>query len=190
MIKKIITYSTFAIFSLWTIGLLAFAWKINHLQAPINSKTDAIIALTGGRNRITEAVKILENGNSDHLFISGVAKDISLKEIQNINKISLLPNKKITIGHKASNTVENAVETTEWIKTNNIKSIRLVTSNYHIMRSYLEFRKQNPELKIIIHPVYSEKIQKKWWTSWRTFSLIFEEYNKVIYVYCRNLLNL
>jgi uncharacterized SAM-binding protein YcdF (DUF218 family) len=190
MIKKIITYISFIIILVWTIGLSIFAWKINHFKSPETSKTDAIIVLTGGRNRISEAVKILENGVSDLLFISGVAKDISLKEIQNINKISLLPNKKITIGHNASNTVENAVETTEWIKKTNIKSIRLVTSNYHIMRSYLEFRKQNPELEIIIHPVYSEKIQKKWWTSWRTFSLISEEYNKVIYVYCRNLLNL
>ena len=95
MIKKIITYSSYTILSLWALGLLFFAWKINHLKYPETSKTDAIIALTGGRNRISEAAKILENGNSDHLFISGVAKDISLKEIQNINKISLISNKKI-----------------------------------------------------------------------------------------------
>ena len=188
MIKKIIITFFFLILIFWLAGIIVFAWKINHMEEPNLQKTDAIIALTGGRNRISEALKLFEKGLSHKMFISGVGKDISLNDIRQALHINLNKNKHIDIGHKASNTVENAIETHEWITKNNIKSIRLVTSNYHIARSLLEFQEYNPNLKIILHPVYSENIEKKWWTSWRTFSLIFKEYNKLLYVYCKNFL--
>ncbi len=190
MIKRIIIYPSLCFCLLWMLGVFVFAWKINNLKEISNKKTDAIIALTGGRNRINEAVKLLNKQYSNRLFISGVDKDISLENIQNSHQLSLNNHNIINIGYNASNTIENAIETTQWIKQNNIKSIRLVTSNYHIARSFLEFRELNPNLEIITHPVYSENIQKKWWTSWRTFSLIFKEYNKFLYVYCRNILSL
>lgn len=190
MIKKFLIYSGICFFILWLGGLIKFAWQINHYQNINQQKTDAIIALTGGRNRIVEAVKLLEQGKADRLFISGVGKDISLQNIQQTQRLSIPPQRPIDIGHKASNTVENAQETGEWVRQNNIKSIRLVTSNYHVARSLLEFREQNPQLEIVVHPVYSEMIEKKWWTSWQTFSLIFKEYNKFLYVYIRSKLNM
>lgn len=186
MIKKFIIYSSCLVILLWLGGLYRFAWKINHFGTIPSQKTDAIIALTGGRNRIAEAVKLLEKGMADRLFISGVDKSISLDNIRNTQHLDFTQKLKIDVGHNASNTIENAQETAEWIKQNNIKSIRLVTSNYHLSRSLIEFREYNPDLEIIIHPVYSEQIKKNWWTSWRTFSLIFKEYNKFLYVLIRN----
>ena len=186
MIKKIIIYGGGLVILLWLSGLCRFAWQINHFGTASAKKTDAIIALTGGRNRIAEAVKLLEKGMADRLFISGVDKSISLENIQNPQHLDLTRKMKIDVGHNASNTIENAKETAQWIKQNNIKSIRLVTSNYHVSRSLIEFREHNPDLEIILHPVYSEQIKKNWWTSWRTFSLIFKEYNKFLYVIIRN----
>lgn len=43
---------------------------------------------------------------------------------------------------------------------NNIRSIRLVTSNYHMPRSMAEFRANNREVTILAHPVYSERVRK------------------------------
>lgn len=183
---KKIYYPAIAIISLWIIGFFHFAWQINNFNIDLLTHTDAIITLTGGRNRITEAIKLLQKGFAPRLFISGVAKDISFQNIKNTQNISLSNSPNIDIGHNATNTIENAIESNRWILKNNIKSIRLVTSNYHIPRSVVEFTKQNNSIKIIIHPVYSEKIEKKWWTSLRTFSLIFEEYNKLLYAYIRN----
>ncbi len=186
MIKKTFLIALLSSVILWFGGLLFFAWQINHFAAAQPDKTDAIIALTGGRNRITEAVKLLEQGKANKLFISGVAKDISLQHIFNTQHIDSPDIPLIEIGHKAFNTIGNARETKEWVEKNHIKSIRLVTSNYHLLRSLIEFREQNPELKIIPHPVYSDKIEKKWWTSWQTFSLILKEYNKFLYACIRS----
>ena len=106
-----------------------------------------------------------------------------MADIQKQQNLTIPDNSKIDIGHNAFNTEGNAKETSAWVKQNDIKSIRLVTSNYHINRSIIEFYKQDPNLTIVAHPVYSEKIEKKWWTSWQTFSLISKEYNKFLYIY-------
>ena len=189
MIKQL-TKIFCALIICWLIGFVAFAYRINHYQHDTTSHADAIIALTGGRNRILEAIKLLNNKKADYLFISGVEKTSRLQDILNSNQITLDAENKVFLGTSAQNTVENALESKNWIKQHNIRSIRLVTSNYHLPRSIIEFETQTPHLKIIKHPVYSEHVNKKWWTSWRTFSLIFSEYNKFLYTYLRTRLQM
>lgn len=180
MIKKIFAILFLLVVS-WIIGLFYFGYSINHYTPDLTTQTDAIVVLTGGRNRITEAVKLLNHKMADRLFISGVDKHTNLRTIQKTNKIKSTNLRNIEIGRKATNTESNAEEAFAWTNANHISSIRLVTSNYHISRAMLEFKHLMPEVSIIPHPVYSERIEKKWWTSWQTFSLIFKEYNKFIY---------
>ena len=149
------------------------------------TKTDAIIALTGGRNRIKEAASLLNEGYSSTLFISGVEKGVSFNEIANVQKLDIHSGNEVIIERASKNTVENAIKTNEWIKDNNIKSIRLVTSNYHMPRSVLEFKSQNAGVKIILNPVYSDKVSDKWWKNWGSFVLIASEYTKFIIVYAK-----
>ncbi len=182
MKKRLISILVILI-AVWLAGFLVFADIINSYSAAKDEPTEAIIALTGGRNRIAEAVRLLNQGKAEKLFISGVNKATDLKAIQERQALKIDTDREIALGTEATNTVENAIETKEWLEKNHIKSIRLVTSNYHIPRSIIEFKVHNPALKIIIHPVYSEKVDKKWWKSWHTFSLIFLEYNKFLYVY-------
>ncbi len=184
--RKLILTSLLIILAAWFIGFVCFVKAIYSYPLDDNTHTEAIIALTGGRNRIAEAVRLLNDNKSERLFISGVAKDTSLRLIEKQNNINIRNDEQVSIGKEATNTIGNALETKSWIDRNHIKSIRLVTSNYHLPRSSIEFRSVDPELKIIEHPVYSEKIRKKWWKSWHTFSLIFAEYNKFLYVYIRS----
>ncbi len=181
--KKLLVSILIILIAVWLAGFLVFADIINSYSAAKDEPTEAIIALTGGRNRIAEAVRLLNQGKAEKLFISGVNKATDLKAIQERQDLEINTDREIALGTEATNTVENAIETKEWLEKNHIKSIRLVTSNYHIPRSIIEFKVHNPALKIIIHPVYSEKVDKKWWKSWHTFSLIFLEYNKFLYVY-------
>lgn len=184
--KKFALISGFLLISAWLGGFVLFAYRINHYQTDTATHTEAVIALTGGRNRIAEAVKLLNQGKADKLFISGVSPQSSLNAIKKRQNLEIKDESGISIGHVAQDTIGNAVETVEWLQKNNISSIRLVTSNYHVERSIAEFKSRAPELMIIPHPVYSDKVQKKWWKSWHTFSLIFAEYNKFLYVYIRS----
>ena len=116
----------------WFAGFVFFADAINSYPEDHTTRTEAIIALTGGRNRIAEAFRLLDEGKSDRLFISGVSKHSSLAGIKHRNHITGGDDEAVSLGREATNTVENAIETSHWLKENNIKSIRLVTSNYHV----------------------------------------------------------
>ena len=181
--KKFLTVGGFLVLCAWFAGFAVFAGKINSYQTDETTKTDAIVVLTGGRNRISEAVKLWDRGLADKLFISGVEKNTSLDAISKRQAVTFTRRKGILLDRKSTNTIENAIETQLWMEQNNINSIRLVTSNYHMPRSIEEFYFQNPDMKIIVHPVYSDFVAKEWWKSARSFYLIASDYNKFLYVW-------
>lgn len=176
----------FILFLLWFSGFVAFNHRINDFEIDDTQKADAIVVLTGGRNRLKEAVKLLNNKKADKMFVSGVFKDTSLKALQKRKDVEIINSENIILDKKSTNTVENAIEASSWVKDNKIKSIYLVTSNYHMPRSMAEFNYRNPKLEIISYPVYSDKVSKEWWKSWRTFTLLAGEYNKFLYVLLSN----
>lgn len=191
MIRRLILYGGLSLLAAWCLGFVYFAHYINSYEIDKTTKTDAIVVLTGGRNRILEGIQLLNENLADKLFISGVPENITISQIEKQAKIKADDETKIELGRKAKNTIENAIEAEEWIKKNNIKSIRLVTSSYHIPRSLQEFiiyvTKEN-DLKVILNPIYSPNVNIKWWKSWGTFRLLVMEYNKFLVVYiCRHL---
>ncbi len=175
----------FLLIAAWLGGFGCFARQMNNYQIDLSKHTGAVIALTGGRNRIAEAVKIYNSGLAEHLFISGVSRNNTLAAIKNFQHLQIADESGVTLGHRARDTIGNAKETIAWLNKNHIDSIRLVTSNYHVARSIVEFKALAPDLKIVPHPVYSERIEKRWWKSWSTFAFIFAEYNKFLLAYCR-----
>lgn len=181
--KKLFIIAVLFLLLAWFAGFLWFNHRINSYENTDEIKTDAIVALTGGRNRISSAISLLNDGAAEKLFISGVSKEASLAKIEQFNDVRVSKKQKVQMGNEAQNTIGNAIEADEWIKKNNIRSIRLVTSNYHLPRSILEFRHQNPKISIVPSPVYSDKVHPKWWKNPGSFWLIATEYNKFLYVY-------
>lgn len=171
----------------WLVGFYYFNQHINSYQIDHTTHTDAIVVLTGGRNRIPEAVKLLNKAQADKLFISGVEKNVSLKAISERADVVISTDREITLDKKSTNTIQNAIEASQWIKDNHIKTIRLVTSNYHIPRSLEEFKAKNKGVKIIIHPVYSQNVAKNPFANWGSFTMLASEYNKFLYVYIKYL---
>lgn len=182
--KRVVLIFIFFLFC-WLVGLMIFDYKINHLNQDTTTKTDAIVVLTGGRHRLAEAVDLLNKGMAEKLFISGVPANVSLNELKRRGDIKIAAKGEITLDKIATNTFENARETSNWIKEKDIKSIRLVTSNYHLFRSLVEFRRWNRDLKIILHPVYSEKVATSWWKSLDSFYFLASEYNKFLFAFVR-----
>ena len=184
-IKLFILISLFSLSLLWVSGFVIFDAYIKNQKQNLK-KTDAIVVLTGGKNRIAEALKLLNDNMSDILIISGVSTKVSLKELQKQNKTMIINDEaKIIIGREATNTYQNAIEVSEAIRRNNVKSVRLVTSYYHIPRSKEEILAHNPDIEIIVHPVYSQNVSAKWWKNWNSFKLVASEFNKFVFVYLK-----
>ena len=167
---------------LWCLGLVFFVRQINS-YAPNEENTDAVVVLTGGRHRIEEGIALLNSGIGKKLFISGVSKRSSLADIEKKSKVKINDAQHIDLGYEATDTIGNAAEIKKWVEDNHIGSIRLVTSNYHLTRALEEISVYRLPIVIIAHPVYSEKVERKWWRSFATFKLLATEYNKFLYTF-------
>ena len=177
--------SVLLVFLLWLGGFIMFDAYIRK-SADTEQKTDAIVVLTGGKNRILEALQLYNNDMAEFLIISGVDSNVSLKELQKQNNIFLTKNDAhIILGKEATNTNQNAVEVSDAIRRNNIHSVRLVTSYYHMPRSKEEILAYNPDIEVVVHPVYSQNVSAKWWKKWNSFKLIASEFNKFLFVYVK-----
>lgn len=168
----------------WLFGYVIFLMGVTFVQPQLpNEKTDAIVVLTGGQNRIHTGLALLELGQAEHLFISGVNPDVTIEQLVRIWKpdIEAIPCC-IALGYAASNTEGNARESSQWVRDMDLTSIRLVTSNYHLPRAWLEFRHALPRRTIISHPIRSATLADG---SWEHMKLSFAEYNKTLLTWVR-----
>ncbi len=187
--------------SIYFLGFLYFALTIPRQPEFPNEKTDAIVTLTGETQRIVEGVKELNKQNANKYFISGIHLQEPINNVINKTISQLQKDKELNINHsilrakietgKAENTIENGLETAIWVKRNKIKSIRLLTSFYHMPRSKLIFEKYMPKDVIIIyHPILFEGKNPNPFTNFKLLKLVFSEYNKFLITYLWNLANL
>ena len=76
-LKTVLGYSLVLFASLWVIGFIIFcAYSIGMKYHPLET-ADAIVALTGGSDRISEAVRLLQEERAPRLFISGVDENVT-----------------------------------------------------------------------------------------------------------------
>lgn len=179
----------------WLGGLQWFATLIPTSPNPTNAHADAIVVLTGGKNRLEYGAQLLAEGRAEKLFISGVHEDITEQQLVNLvpaelrTKVIRLGDNAITLGREAWNTIGNAEETKRWLADQKVGSILLVTSNYHMPRSYYEFRHLVKGVNIIPMPVPADDYDPAtWWANSRYRELVFSEYHKYIAAMARNAL--
>jgi len=169
---------------IWLGGLIYFTTLIPDSVADPTSATDGIVVLTGGSERLREGFRLLADGKAKRLLISGVYHEANLTDLLREAPASLSQQLKdccITIGYRAGNTLGNATETAEWAAANNLHSLRLVTADYHMPRSLLEFSHALPGALIIAHPVFPEDVKSKEWWLWSgAAGQVVSEYHKYL----------
>lgn len=168
------------VFTFWLAGLVAFVGvSLARPQADLSKQSDAIVVLTGGSNRIETGIELFSEGSAPELFITGVHETVTKEELLSRWKGQQpLPSCCVTIGYKATSTTENAAETKEWMAAKNFKTIRLVTSDYHMNRALLEMRHALPGVKILAHPIVQPDLNTHHTYFWH---VIFGEYHKTLF---------
>lgn len=126
--------------------LFGFLWFAIALPQPMDSnRTDAIIVLTGGKGRIEHAVDALKEGRASRLLVSGVDREVKPGEFAAQFAVSArLLKCCITLGYEAYDTRSNAVEAAAWVSEHKAKSVRLITSDWHMRRAMLELSREMP----------------------------------------------
>ncbi len=173
----------------WSTGFVLFIQSVSELPAPADSKTEAIVVLTGGSMRLQAGLDLLSRGLAEKLFVSGVHRGVDVTELLRISRQT--PKALdccIVLGYAADNTRGNARETAVWMRKEGYRSMRLVTANYHMPRSLFELRKILPRAEIIPDAVSPSHVKlDTWWISPGTAFLLAREYTKLLLARARSI---
>ena len=95
----------------------------------------------------------------------------------------------VDLGFEAEDTVGNARETAEWVRSHDYQSLIVVTSDYHMPRAMLELRAALPGVQLIAYPVRSVELDAgHWWRSKSNARFIVIEYSKYLAILARQTL--
>jgi uncharacterized SAM-binding protein YcdF (DUF218 family) len=164
MIKRIIAF-------LLLVWFLGFAWFALFLPQPAAlTATDGVVVLTGGAGRITRGLEVLEKSKARRMLISGVDLDVKPGELaaQYKRPVALFTCC-IDLGFRALDTRSNGLETARWVTRHKVKSLRLVTHDWHMRRARLELNLALPNGVTVINDAVPTK---------PSLVILFTEYNK------------
>jgi uncharacterized SAM-binding protein YcdF (DUF218 family) len=168
-------------------GFFAFVAMLDRYAPRPPGTADAIVALTGGSQRVADAIELLSQGYGGRLLISGVNETTTRAEIARLN-----PGQRrlldccVDLDYRARNTIGNAIETRRWIADHGFGSIIVVTSNYHMPRTLLELENAAPEVLKIPHAVTPTAIDvSQWWRDELAARLLALEYLKFLAAWAR-----
>ena len=123
----------------WGVGFAAFMLSLGQPREP--RTTDAIVVRTGGPGRIDRGLTLMRTRAAQRMLVSGVDPDVRPRELAAEYRVDQsLFDCCIDLGHQAVDTRSNAEETAEWVREHGYRTVRLVTSDWHMPRAKLELR--------------------------------------------------
>jgi uncharacterized SAM-binding protein YcdF (DUF218 family) len=162
------------------IFFIRFAQTVASTTIPEDPKADAIVVLTGGTERVSQAVRLLGEGRAKRLLISGVHPGTKVTQIAAMtgSEMSLF-DCCIDLDRLALNTEDNASETAAWVHRNDFSSLMIVTSAYHLPRASAELKETLDGVRLVPYPVYSRELDLAgWYRDPATIRLLIREYVK------------
>jgi uncharacterized SAM-binding protein YcdF (DUF218 family) len=164
------------------IGLVAFVATLPRVAAGREiAPADGIVALTGDNGRLIPAVELLEKNKGARLLITGVYPKTTKEKLKTLTQGGERFDCCADLGFEATSTRGNAREAASWVNAHRYKSLIVVTADYHMPRSLLEFRAAMPDVRMEPYAV-ADDARPTLLHAWRRWS---EEYGKYIAAYLR-----
>ncbi|PKP64269.1 MAG: hypothetical protein CVT85_11485 [Alphaproteobacteria bacterium HGW-Alphaproteobacteria-7] len=158
------------VFLVWVIGFLWFVVTLPEEASDVT--TDAVIVPTGGAGRIARGLEVLDQGLAAKMLVSGVDSEVRPGEFA--AEFGVAPEQMeccVTLGFAAVDTRSNAAETAKWVAQNEVTSIRLVTTDWHMRRAAGEVERTLPGHVTVIRDAVPSQPD---------FGTLFLEYHKLI----------
>ena len=159
-----------ALLVLWALG---FLWFATTLPRPAGAeRTDAIIVPTGAAGRIERGLEVLAAGHARTMLVTGVDREVRPGEFASeFSVTSDTMDCCVTLGFAAVDTRSNAAETAQWVRQNRVRSLRLVTTDWHMRRTAGELERTLPTgITVVEDAVRSEP----------SLRILFIEYHKLL----------
>lgn len=157
---------------LYGLGFALFAVTLGTPADADAPRVDAIVVITGGKGRIEYGAELLSEGKAKRMLIAGA--DPAVRKVDLVNRLGgkqRLFDCCIDLGSESVDTRSNAEEAKRWMARRRYKSLRLVTSDWHMRRARYEFNRQlSRDIRIVPDAVRTEP----------NFMTLFAEYNKYL----------
>ncbi len=164
----------------WGAGLAGFSAAVWSSAPPDPiPKADGIVALTGGDGRVSEAMALLAEKDAPALLISGAGRGTYLGDFTADDAAAATRYAgAITLGHLAATTRGNALETAVWAKARHMKTLLIVTADYHMPRAIFVIGQRLPAVELIAIPVRPPAMSHM--NSVATWRVLAVEYTKYL----------
>lgn len=156
---------------LWLFGFVLFV--VTLPRPGDDGVTDAIVVPTGAPGRIQRGVALLRDGKAQRMLISGVDPSVKPLELALTQNVPLaLLGCCIDLGHEAIDTRSNGQETAAWLASRHYRTVRLVTTDWHMRRARFELEHAvGSDVAILPDAVASDP----------DLTILFKEYNKYLF---------
>ena len=157
---------------LYAIGFVLFAFTLGKPARADAAKADAAVVLTGGSGRIEHALDVIRDGKAKRLLVAGADPAVTKADLsREIRGSAKLLKCCVDLGSESVDTRSNAEEAARWLSKRHYRSVRLITSDWHMRRARYEFHKVlGTKYRITTDAVRSEP----------SFLTLFGEYNKYV----------
>ena len=168
--------------AVWAAGFALYLVDVETTTPPNPMpRADGIVALTGGDNRVAAALALLAQRDAPRLLISGAGRgtylgDFTSDDVSTTTRYA----GDITLGHMAGTTYGNALEAADWVRSYHLRTLIIVTADYHMPRAMLEMHRHLPGITLIPAPVRPPAMDDLFSRS--TIRLLTSEYTKYLVV--------
>jgi uncharacterized SAM-binding protein YcdF (DUF218 family) len=156
----------------YALGFVLFAFTLGKPASADAPATDAAIVLTGGSGRIEHGADVLSDGKAKRLLIAGADPSVTKADlVRRLKGSTRLIKCCVDLGSESVDTRTNAEESLRWLAKHDFRSVRLITSDWHMRRARYEFEKElGGKYRLVTDAVRTEP----------SFLTLFGEYNKYV----------
>jgi len=156
----------------YALGFVLFAFTLGKPAKADALPTDAAVVLTGGPKRIEHAIDVLREHQARRLLVAGVDPSVTKPDL-----VRRMPGSRdllaccVDLGSESVDTRSNAEEASRWLARHQYRSLRLITSDWHMRRARYEFQKVlGTKYRLVTDAVRTEP----------SLVTLFGEYNKYL----------
>jgi uncharacterized SAM-binding protein YcdF (DUF218 family) len=156
----------------YALGFVLFAFTLGKPAPSSAGPSDAAVVLTGGAGRIEHAIDVLKQHKAQRLLVAGVDPSVTKPDL-----VRRIPGSRpwlaccVDLGSESVDTRSNAEEAERWLDRRHYRSLRLITSDWHMRRARYEFdRVLGDRYRLMPDAVRTEP----------SFVTLFGEYNKYL----------
>ena len=121
----------------WCLGFAAFMLM---LPGPLEGNTtDALVVPTGGPGRIDRGLELMADKQARRMLVTGVGPGVRPIDLaREYGAPRRLLACCVDLGREAVDTRSNAEETARWVRARGYRTVRLVSSDWHLPRARME----------------------------------------------------